>query len=102
MKKCQDSEEVWNSSRNKSLWDTQIYKDRGHGWHGNGPKSHRSTPVSSPIFEILKGLSFNLAISRMFKNFLTKKMVEAYLTVIACTSGNLVVQVQHGFSFKKI
>ena len=24
------------------------------------------------------------------------------LTVVACTSGNLVIQVQHGFSFKKI
>ena len=25
-----------------------------------------------------------------------------YLTVFAATSGNLVIQVQHGFSFKKI
>ena len=30
------------------------------------------------------------------------KALKIMLTVVACTSGNLVIQVQHGFSFKKI
>ena len=37
-------------------------------------------------------------------NILSKtlcKYIHYFLTVIAATSGNLVIQVQHGFSFKK-
>ena len=34
--------------------------------------------------------------------FLKRNIHWSRLTVVACTSGNLVIQMQHGFSFKKI
>ena len=59
-----------------------------------------SADIRTPINEMMDALEWVRLDKRWHDQLLL--IIFKCLTVVACTSGNLVIQVQHGFSFKKI